>query len=313
MNILHTTPSDAFSPEKDFYSGLSTPIIADRIRYLAAQSLEKKPIDRVGELFPHMLNEIAQISADDFKRIGVAWYGIYLYSMIIDGRMDAHKSLSASESLASTFMLTKCINDVKDLIPGDAEKQEFINLLNDSFIGQFEDYIAGKNYTSQKADTSYKKNSYLTALAVAFSALSREDNNVVCFTRNVVLALQYLDDVTDYVEDYKQGNHSVLLQKAFGKKLENTDDVNEIELLCILVKSGALRDILEDTVTSIDMAFMALSDKSINFKHYCAKLSLIRGEIHSLIEMINMASLSQNPIVHAPSIKEQLKRIAFSS
>lgn len=309
MNILTSISAH----EQDFYSGLKAPMLAERIKSLATQSLEQKPINRVGELFPQMLNEIAQISPDNFKRVGSAWYGIYLYSMIIDGKMDLQRNLSADDSLASAYMLNKCINEIKDLIPNQDAKQEFARLLEDSIVGQFEDYAAGKEFTAQKASTSYKKNSYLTALAVAFSSLSTKDNNVVGFTRNIVLALQYLDDVSDYLEDYKQGNHSVLLQKALGSKSEKNDTLDETELLCLLVSSGALEDILRQTLESIEMAFMTLSDKSISFKSYCAKLSLIQADIKTLMKEVGVMKSSQNPIIYAPAIKEQLMKIAFSS
>lgn len=313
MNNLNISAVPTSEIQQNFFSGLKSPLLAERIKSLAIQSLENKPIDRVGELLPQMLNEIAEISPENFKKIGSAWYGIYLYSMIIDGKMDLQSNLSADDSLASAYMLNRCINEVKDLIPDQKAKHQFLNLLEDSIVGQLEDYAAGKELNIEKVNTSSKKNSYLTALAVAFSSLAEKDNNVVGFTRNIVLALQYLDDVTDYLEDYNQGNHSALLQKALGSKSEKNSDLDEIALLCTLVNSGALEDILMHTIRSIETAFMALSDKSINFKYYCSKLSLIQSDIKNVVEEINKMKSSQNPVMHAPSLKEKLARIAFSS
>jgi hypothetical protein len=313
MNNLNIDAVPASEVQQNFFSGLKSPLLAERIKSLAIISLENKPIDRVGELLPQMLNEIAEIDPENFKKIGAAWYGIYLYSMIMDQKMDLQGKLSADDSMASAYMLNRCINDVRDLIPDQNTKHEFVALLEDSIVGQLEDYAAGKDFNSSKADTSIKKNAYLMALAVAFSSIAKKDNNVVGFTRNIVLAIQYLDDVTDYLEDYRQGNHSVLLQKAFGLKSEKPINLDEVELLCALVNSGALEEILIQTTNSIEAAFMALSDKSTNFKHYCSKLSLIRFDIKSVVEEIRKMASSQNPVIYVPSLKERLTKIAFSS
>lgn len=291
-------------------SGYS-PKIAEIARNLT-QRYTAGRANRAGELLPILLSEIVSIDAEQLKKIGAAWFCLYLYTLLLDDQMDNNYQASANEYMTGTALLSSGLFELRRMVNGSAYEDDFEKAIVKAISGQAEDFEGSRQASGgdERALHSQSKNEYLVALAHAFSALSEQGEKLVPFVRNLTLAVQYLDDISDFMEDYHDGNFTVLLSKASSRT--GTLHSTRSELLRDLVASGALLDVLSSTRDAIDQALMHVD--GTNKGGLLPYMSTIRSNVVDLIHDLSLPR--QNNEIELPSIQEldrKLTSIAFSS
>lgn len=268
--------------------------------------------NRAGELLPILLSEIVSIDAEQIKKVGGAWFCLYLYTLLLDDQMDNKYQATAAEYMAGTALLSSGLLELRKMVSGTAYEKDFEEAITRAISGQAEDFEGSRQASGgdERVLQSQSKNQYLVALAHAFSAVSGQGEKLVPFVRNLTLAVQYLDDISDFMEDYHDGNFTVLLSKASSKT--GSLHSNRSELLLDLVASGALLDVLSSTRDAIDQALMHVdrTDKGALLPY----MSTIRSNVVDLI--CDLSLPRQNHEIDLPSIQEidrKLTSIAFSS
>jgi hypothetical protein len=158
---------------------------------------------------------------------------------------------------------------IGDLYAGAASKGAEAQVrpwMRDAIKGQLNDVQFRSPHVDlgKKRASAVAKNSGFTMCAAALAVAADADPSVlVNFSRSVVLAFQYLDDIADYEEDFRAGHFTPLLARAYSESGHELDAFlgsppSRQELLRILIESSALRDILAETRTTLRTALSDL-------------------------------------------------------
>lgn len=274
---------------------------------------------RAGELLPILLQEVSDVEDQTAATLGGAWFSLYLYTMFADAQMDEGYSASPIEIMASAALLNTGLSELRKHVTNTAYEGDFENSIQQAISAQADDFAMSRaaQPDDARARTSVQKNMYLVSLAIAYGAKSSNGDLIIEFVRKLLLAVQYLDDVTDYADDFISGNYTVLLARSSSS---STLQVTEDNLLEQLVVSGALATTLDETHTALSQALLSVAnrlpvDRPAPILTY---LSLLLREIDSVQSLVKtqmeslMAGLKYSSGMKG-DLQERLRRIAFSS
>ncbi len=289
-----------------------SPIIEESARGLAIRYDSLAP-NRAGAMLPILLSEIVDVDKESLKRIGGAWYSLYLYTLLVDEQMDNSYQAKPIEYMAGTALLSAGLFELRDVVSGTEYQCIFEESIKKAIAGQAEDFEASQevNPIGDRESHAIGKNMYLLALASVFAAVSGDGEKLLPFVRNLILAVQYLDDVSDFMEDFENKNFTALLSGTVGRL--RAPPVNRLNLLSDLISSGSLFEILSTTKKALDDALMYVSDISSR-GDALSYINALRINVCQLTEDLSrMRGVVSFPSVQINEIEEKLKRIAFSS
>lgn len=269
--------------------------------------------NRVGEMLPLLLSEMVDVDSQCLKKIGGAWYALYLYTLLVDEQMDAAYRAKPIEYMAGTALLSSGLYELRSVVLGTPYECIFEQSIAKAIAGQAEDYESSRQVVAidDRERQSADKNMYLVALASAFAAASGQGEKIIPFVRNFILAVQYLDDVNDYLEDFHSGNFTVLLAGAANHVGELRGD--RLELLEDLILSGSLYRVLATTRDALDQALMHVSSTTKK-RPILSYIFGLRASIAPLIDDLSkMRDIESVLPSRIEEIEGKLKRIAFSS
>ena len=150
---------------------------------------------------------------------------------------------------------------------------------------------------------------------------------MIDFTKSIILGLQYLDDIADWEEDYKNGNFTKLLAIAHSRLSSSAGGAHNInksmpknEVFAVLIKTGALSDLLKETneiiTTSMLMATSnnncSLTETHHFFNNLLELTNLAIREVETARNMIEIP-FSDNQIAYLEKPEIAIRKIAQSS
>ncbi|MBN2226818.1 MAG: hypothetical protein JW763_05595 [candidate division Zixibacteria bacterium] len=206
----------------------------------------------LGEILPWLLGELAGTRKSAIEGVAVGWLGVYIYGILIDRRADAGRDLNAKEQLASLLLLSLGLKKLYGAVSGTSYDRSFSEHLATAVRGQLDDLQSNKKLSSvNRLRYTISKNSSLLCAAAAVAAVTEKPKiPVLRLTKQLRLALQLLDDITDWEGDASLNNHTMLLTEA-SRYIENKykgvvalNDIPSSEIAAVLIESGALRRVL---------------------------------------------------------------------
>ena len=209
----------------------------------------------VGELWPWLLADLAGIRPSRIRRVAEAWLALYLYSSALDETVDAPRESPPLDPIASSLLLQLGFSDLMTLTAGTRWSRLIVTSASRAMKYQAIDvqlrHTRGK--LKAKREAAAGKNSGYAAIAAAIGLEGNVDPApLVRFARGVQLALQHLDDVGDFEEDYRSGNFTPLLSSwAATARTPHIDALSRADLLEELIRSGALESVLLESLELI--------------------------------------------------------------
>lgn len=215
------------------------------------------PSPLLGELMPWVLEDICDTDNSVTRHIAVGWLALYLYLILIDTDADTGADPNPDRVLAGMLLWTTGLTQFYELVANKCVQTKISSSIGHAIASQYSDIhdTSPNNDLEYKAHYASGKNYCLVALANVFEAAKGSRSNLaVPFIRDLLLPIQYLDDISDWREDLRAGSYTVLLSRALtvarqpsGKaSLGYADD--DMIALRSLVSSGALGS----TVTEIE-------------------------------------------------------------
>lgn len=233
-----------FARIDDTVPGLSAAVRRVRDERTAA------PVSTIGRLWPWVLADLAGVDDTRIDDIGEAWLALYMYTLIVDKHCDEPARPEPAEILAASVLFEMGLADLWSLTAGTPWAGAIRDAIHESFRSQSRDVALRSSFKhlAAKREASAKKNSGFVVGAALFVSLGSVDPGaLVTFARSVLLALQHLDDLADFADDYNGSNYTPLLTGA-AEWLEARGDilVNRDELTLALVASGSLSAVLNE-------------------------------------------------------------------
>jgi len=245
--------------------GISRPLARVAARVMRQRDLLTPPA--IGELWPWLIGDLASLPSAEVQKVSKAWLAIYLYTLLLDKQCDEPSdSPNPTDALTGALLFEYGLGDFLVMTAGTKWQATVRDAVRCSLRDQELDVRMAARVDDPvcKRQTAAGKNAGFLMCTAALSALTQIDKPVLDeFAKSVLLAFQHLDDIADYDDDWRRGNFTPLLIAARGH-LANLDPTVSAKSLILegLVISGALRDILSETKTSVECALQRLSSTS---------------------------------------------------
>lgn len=246
----------------------TSPDFAKEARKLLEEKLssnQNKPL--LGELFPWIIKDLVKANTKTTHKISVAWLAIYLYTLFLDDYVDNPKPLTATGFITGSLLVKTGLLKLSKLTNNTPYEKMINRAVSLSAYNQDLDVKFQKKIlpTNLKIEYSKGKNNIIFACAGALAAQnSKHAKFITEFTNKLLLTLQYLDDIADYKEDFKNRNITVLLNYAFQKgelsKLASKN-VTDRKLLMELVRTGALQRVLQKIQVLLNQSILLIQEQ----------------------------------------------------
>lgn len=231
-------------------------VVAQRIFY---DKLGSSATPLMGELMPWVLIDIGQLDKRLAKRVSVGWLSLYLYTILVDLQVDEKgREIDPKEILTGSLLLEKGLSSLFGMTASTRYAEITQSALEEALKWQICDVNeqAGIHNLKNKIRYSAGKNKILVALASTLAASQNSDfSEIIYFTDELLLSLQYLDDLCDLEADFRNNNLTVL--HSISPTIPGTISNHEIpraDILRDLIASGAIRQILQEVHTSLSLA-----------------------------------------------------------
>jgi hypothetical protein len=244
-----------------------------------------------GEIYPWMISELTGISKEDCLKISTGWLAIYIHSIYIDQCLDKNIIIQKEELLASSLLAKEGLLNLYKIVNNTKYEKLFEDSLSVSANYELFDVLNKLNFDrlDSKEEIAVEKNRLILACAGAFAALDTKNADyIISLTNSLLLSLQYLDDVTDFYEDFNDGNFSYLLAYGLGN-INAANSINSKEgLLEKLIISNSLLNTLIKIKGSVDATITILSERKTNLldTNAYAYFILLHSTIGEFIEYL---------------------------
>jgi len=166
----------------------------------------------LGELFPHMLAQSLRLEDGDRRKLAAAWLALYGYIRLVDDSLDKYGHLDGRVSMVASALLGWGLATVSSYTVGTKYEAMFLDNVNRSFYGQYEDVSNKSKIDASRAQSDVDKNRVFVAVAIGFCAAADQsddrlnqalaDDRLVRSLESSVGAWQILDDLEDVKEDF---------------------------------------------------------------------------------------------------------------
>jgi hypothetical protein len=244
-----------------------------------------------GEIYPWMISELVGMDKEQVIKVSTGWLAIYIHTVYIDKCLDKDVLLKKEELLASSLLAKEGLINLHKIVNGTKYEKLFEDSLSISANFELFDVLNKVNFKEidSKEEIAVEKNRVVLACTGAFAALdSNNADYIIRFTNSLLLSLQYLDDVTDFYEDFNDQNFTYLLSSGLGN-INSIDGINtKEELLERLIVSDSLLNTLIKIKTSIDSTIDILSEKKVQLldTNTYAYFILLHSTITEFIEFL---------------------------
>jgi len=261
-------------------------------RKILLRKLNSSASPPIGELIPWILKDLFNIPNSMVKTVAIGWLEIYLYTTLIDDLLDNKRVAEPDELLAGSLMFHDGVLRLSKMVAGTKYESVLKESLHKAAEYQLLDVTKKFNTDpSLKEKIAEGKNLVLLACAVALASGSpNKQTRMIDFTKSIILGLQYLDDIADWEEDYKNGNFTKLLAiaharlESFADGFHNTiKSMPKNKVFAVLIKTGALSDLLKETNRIITTSILMATS------HNNYSLTETHHFFYNLLELTNIA------------------------
>jgi hypothetical protein len=167
------------------------------------------------EIFPWILRDITDLEHQKIHDISVDWVALYSYISLLDDYLDLNTEIQPNEILGASFLAHHSLINLFKIVNGTKYEKVFTDSLFSSAKYQLNDVVdqaKSYNYSFGKAESASGKNAILLACAGTVAAsCQRNSEFIIEITQNLMLAVQLLDDLADFEEDYLRNNITIIL------------------------------------------------------------------------------------------------------
>lgn len=216
----------------------------------------------LGEYTVYVLGDIFSISEEIIEENSFPWFILYEYSLLLDDLLDKNRSNWQLELLTSQLLLDKSFKEYIKVIKNNKYIVETFDLYRNQSINSMiyelnwskKDMIKETN----KALNIQGRKSALMKFCVSCLVMKEKDRMLNEIEEksldNLCAGIQLLDDLTDVLEDHKEGRMNILLQETYiwlNNNLFNQDtdsrqnDITVDQLITGLIYSGSINNTLE--------------------------------------------------------------------
>ncbi len=287
---------------------------SDRIAAAAEKIFDKKinninqgGIPHLFEIFPWLLRDLTNLDYVKSHEISINWLALYLYVTFLDDHLDNKSKIEPDEFIAASVLAQTSLINLFKIV----DKTKYEDLFKESLIRSAEyelkdvieqALVYDESFT--KSESASGKNAILLACAGAIAASTdRESDFIINITRELLLSVQLLDDLTDFEEDLNHGNITIPLNDI-ARNFEQTSLPRNI-IIGFMLQSKSLFKVLERIEFSLGkvIALIHKSDANISqsnpallyFIAMHSKVSLLRQYIESIEDSFeNLSSKMQN-------------------
>lgn len=270
----------------------------------------------IGEVWPWLIGDLAGLPCIQVRRVAKAWLALYTYALMLDATCDeAEAAPNALQALAGALLFEMGFGDFFAMTAGTP----WNDVVRDAFRAAIHHQEADVRYASDPFDLRAKKksaagkNSGFVICTAALAATTKVDGLMLeGFARSLMLALQHLDDIADFEEDWRSKNFTPILTRA-RKSLRKVDRLSggRSEILEALIVSGALRDVLLETFNGITRALNLLNhDRGETGPSAAAEFfETLRTSILAGITAVNAAAIVMRSSSPMPVRKQAIIRV----
>ena len=220
----------------------------------------------VGEGWPWLVGDLANLPALQVHAIAKAWLALYLYALALDKTCDDREAIPTPlDVLGGALLFEIGVGDFCTITAGS----EWQAVARDSFRTAIRHQEADVRLSRDTSDLRVKcesaagKNSGFRMCTAALAATTAIDGRVLDdFAQSILLAFQHLDDIADFEIDWRCDNYTPLLVrgKSALARLE-TANAGRLDILAALVRSGALFATLNEIKNGIASGLSRLTDR----------------------------------------------------
>lgn len=256
--IFHHYEPQILSARNSLFSSLkatsdSLAIAAERILERKINSKNEKSLPHLFEIYPWLLKDLTNLDFGKAHAISVNWLALYMYVFFLDDHLDLKTKIEPDEFLAASVLAQMSVINLFKIV----DNTKYENLFRDSLIRsakyELKDVIEQTlvcNDNFSKSESASGKNSILLACASAVAASTGKDSDfIIDLSRELLLSIQLLDDLTDIEEDIVQGNITIPLN-IFGSKLAKTS-LDRNEIITLMLQSKSLYNTIERIESSL--------------------------------------------------------------
>lgn len=232
------------------------------IYYKKTKSTSKSTLPQMFELFPWVIKDLAGLSHKETKKISVSWLAIYLYVSFLDEHLDMKTEINANEFLGASVLAQHGLLNLFKIVNGTRFERIFTNSLFSSASFQLEDVLEQTKINENKfgkAKAAAGKNKILIACAGALAATKEDKSSFILeITNKLLLSIQFLDDLGDFEDDFKQNNITILLNSVAKENKLDILNFSRNELIGKLIESGSLLNVIRKIEESLSTAIQLI-------------------------------------------------------
>jgi len=292
----------------------------DKILQKRINAINEKGIPHLFEIFPWLLRDLTNLDHDQAHDISINWLALYLYVSFLDDHLDIHTKIEPDEFIAASFLAQSSLINLFKIVNNTKYESLFKESLILSAKYELKDVIEKAivhNDSFTKTNSATGKNAILLACAGALAASAENESDfIIDLTRELLFAVQLLDDLTDVEEDLIQGNITIPLNDIVRDcKLTLSSSGTIISLM---IQSNSLHQVLvriESSLSSV-VALIHASGLKIQqsnsalqyFLVMLSKVSNLRLYIESIEDSYKIISTSKQEKV-IKELEKKLKEI----
>ena len=265
----------------------------------------QKNLPMMFELFPWLIRDLTCLSWKKTHEISINWLAIYLYVSFIDEHLDLKTEIKPEEFLGASILAQKGLINLFKIVNGTKFEKLFKDSLLDSANFQLVDVLEQAKVTEEKfekAKSASGKNKILIACAGALAATKESDSRfIIDFTKKILLAVQYLDDLADFEDDLKQKNITVLLNEVAKKRNLDLKQIKKIELVYELIISGSLLNVISKIEKSLLTSIVLIDSNANKKKGYNPSYRFFTSLYLEVLMLRTLLENNQNNFKELPS------------
>ena len=237
-----------------------------RVEEGAVRLIEDRQSVSIGEMFPWILQDVAGVESDQIDSVSVGWLALHAYTLYLDSHLDSGRFADPDSAMSGAVLSQIGLLHLHKVVIGTSYESLFRSSLQSAARGQSDDLhsLQDSPPLSRLERSAQEKNHLLLACAGAIASQTSSRGDVlISFTREALLAAQYLDDIGDWHQDLLERNLSVLLSvgaSSAGIDTASFFEQRPTDILLSLVETGALRRILTVARTSLRTAYALVGD-----------------------------------------------------
>jgi len=293
---------------------LSDKLISDVKKYLSYRDFQANGKELMGEYFPWLLKDLINHKSESFNTISINWLAVYTSISMIDDKLDleSFQDNELTKSVADKVIAQLGTLNLYRIVVGTKYEQLFLDSIVNAANGQSSDVaLSFEQNIEEKDRIATEKNHLLFALSGAIAATTQHSPEkadfILQFTKNMLVTVQHLDDISDYSEDFAMNKMTSLLS-GINLKVDLSTDEKIVEELVV---SGSLENTLKKVIISNNKVLNLISSGSDFINNNSKAIPLFRNLHTSLVEIEEYIKnwKKNDDITKDEFIKELLKKL----